>query len=584
MSRFGRALRDRQPDPAGRRWLFVPYDQLSDGIGPLSREEPRTLGIVLVETLWKPARRPYHKQKLALVLANLRHFALEQAARGVAIRHVAARGPYRAALELVSAALGPLRVMDPAERELRADLAPLVASGGLRVIPHEGWLTTEEDFRTSQRSGSPWRMDAFYRHVRRRTGILMLSARPVGGKFSFDPENRLSWAGDPPAPQPPRFRPDPITEEVGALVETVFARHPGRLDLAALPATRDDAEALWAWARTECLPSFGPYEDAMSVRSSGLFHARISALLNLHRLLPSRVIADVVSTTLPLASQEGFIRQVLGWREFVRHVHLATDGFRRLPGGAPPIAARPGDGGYARWAGRPWGEGAEKRAGSRLRATGSDQNAPVGGDPEGGAMPSALGASEPLPPAYWGAPSGLACLDRVVADVWAEGYSHHITRLMVLANLATLLGVSPRQLTDWFWVAYTDAYDWVVEPNVLGMGTYAVGDLMTTKPYVSGAAYIARMGDYCAHCGFDPKTTCPITPLYWAFLARHEGRLRDNVRLRLPLEALRKRPVARREDDSRTFQRVRAALTAGRALSGHATDAARPQWGRYGAD
>jgi deoxyribodipyrimidine photolyase-related protein len=400
VSRFGRALRDRQPDPAGRRWLFVPYDQLSDGIGPLSREDPRSVGIVLVENPWKAARRPYHKQKLALVLTNLRHFALEQAERGVAVRHRVAAGPYRTALEPLLPELGPLRLMEPAERELRVDLAPLVASGSLATLPHEGWLTTVEDFRASQRSDPPWRMDAFYRHVRRRTGILMRSAKPVGGKFSFDPENRRSWAGDPPAPQPPRFRPDPITEEVGALVETVFARHPGRLDLAALPATRDDAEALWAWARTECLPSFGPYEDAMSVRSSGLFHARISALLNLHRLLPSRVIADVVSTMLPLASQEGFIRQVLGWREFVRHVHLATDGFRRLPGGAPPIAARPGDGGYARWAGRPWGEGAEKRAGSRLRAAGSDRNAPVGGDPDGGAMPSALGASEPLPPAF----------------------------------------------------------------------------------------------------------------------------------------------------------------------------------------
>jgi len=545
VSQFGRALRERQPDPAGRRWLFVPYDQLSGEIGPLSREDPQNIGIVLVETLWKSARRPYHKQKLALVLANLRHFALEQAARGMAIRYVAASGPYRAALEPLIAALGPLRVMEPAERELRADLAPLVASGGLLVIPHEGWLTTAEDFRTSQRSGPPWRMDAFYRHVRRRTGLLMRQGKPVGGKFSFDPDNRLPWRGDPPAPRPPRFRPDAITEEVGDLVDNLFARHPGRLDLAALPATRQDAKALWTWASRECLPVFGPYEDAMSSRSSGLFHTRISALLNLHRLLPSRVVADVEGMTLPLASQEGFIRQILGWREFVRHVHLATDGFRSLPGSAPPIAEHPGD---------------------------------------GGATPSVLGASEPLPPVFWGTPSGLACLDRVVADVWAEGYSHHITRLMVLANLATLLDVSPRELTDWFWVAYTDAYDWVVEPNVLGMGTYAVGDLMTTKPYVSGAAYLARMSDYCAICAFHPKTTCPITSLYWAFLARHEVRLRDNPRLRLPLQALRKRPTARREEDARTFQHGRAALAAGRTLSVKGADQARPRKDRHGTD
>jgi deoxyribodipyrimidine photolyase-related protein len=280
----------------------------------------------------------------------------------------------------------------------------------------------------------------------------------------------------------------------------------------------------------------------MSSRSSGLFHTRISALLNVHRLLPSRVVADVAGMTLPLASQEGFLRQILGWREFVRHVHLATDGFRNLRG-APPIAARPED---------------------------------------GGATPSVLGASEPLPPVFWGTLSGLACLDRVVADVWAEGYSHHITRLMVLGNLATLLDVSPRELTDWFWVAYADAYDWVVEPNVLGMGTYAVGDLMTTKPYVSGAAYIARMSDYCESCAFDPTTTCPITRLYWAFLARHEMRLRDNPRIRLPLQALRKRPTATRKEDAQTFQRVRSALGAGRTLAPQAAEKATPRKGRRG--
>jgi deoxyribodipyrimidine photolyase-related protein len=146
------------------------------------------------------------------------------------------------------------------------------------------------------------------------------------------------------------------------------------------------------------------------------------------------------------------------------------------------------------------------------------------------------------------------------------------------------LDVSPRELTDWFWVAYADAYDWVVEPNVLGMGTYAVGDLMTTKPYVAGAAYIARMSDYCGRCTFGPKTTCPITRLYWAFLARHEGRLRDNLRLRLPLQALRKRPAAKREDDARTFQQVRSALGAGRTLSPQAAEKATPRKGRHGAN
>ncbi len=539
----------RQTDPAGRRWLFVPYDQVSDAIGPLAREEPRRLGIVLVENRWKAARRPYHKQKLALILANLRHFALEQAARGVAVRHVVANGPYRTALGPLARELGPLGVMEPAERELRADLLPLVEAGGLQVIPHEGWLTTAEQFRASQPGAPPWRMDAFYRHVRRASGLLMREGKPEGGKFSLDVANRLAWTGKPPAPAPPTFAPDPVTEEVGQLIERRFSHHPGRLDLATLPATAADAKTLWAWSKRACLPAFGPYEDAMSTRSSGLFHTRISALLNIHRLLPSRVVSEVAALDIPLQSKEGFIRQMLGWREFVRHVHVATDGFRRLPGGPPPIAQRPGDGGYRQWAGRPWP---------------SDARA---GDPDGGAAPSVLGGDMGLPPAFWGAPSGLACLDRVVADVWREGYSHHITRLMVLASIATLLDVSPRELTDWFWVAYTDAYDWVVEANVLGMGTYAVGDLMTTKPYISGAAYIERMSDFCELCAFDPKSTCPITPLYWAFLARHEGRLQGNARLGIALQAMKKRAPGRRRLDASLLRRVQERLLAGEILS-----------------
>ncbi|MCU0233905.1 MAG: cryptochrome/photolyase family protein [Thermoanaerobaculales bacterium] len=549
-SRFAAALAERQPAAVGRRWLFVPHDQLSDGIGPLAREAPEELGIVLVESPGTAARRPYHRQKLALVLANLRHFALEQAARGVAVRHLVARGSYREALAPLAAELGPLQVMRPAERELRADLAPLVAAGGLVELPHEGWLTTAEDFRRAQPAGPPWRMDAFYRFVRRRSGLLMAGSRPLGGAFSFDADNRRPWAGEPPAPAAPEFRPDEITLEVAALVERSFADHPGAVDPAALPATRADAEALWAWARDACLPSFGPFEDAMSRASSGLFHTRISGLLNLHRLLPARVVAEAAAMELPLASKEGFIRQVLGWREFVHHVHEVSDGFRDLPDGAPRCADSPGDGGWSRWSGGPWPE------------SGGDEGL------DGGACPSVLDAARPLPPCFWpGRPSGLACLDTVVADVWREGWSHHITRLMVLANLATLLGVSPRELADWFWIAYIDAYDWVVEPNVLAMGTYAVGPLMTTKPYVSGAAYIDRMSDFCAACDFEPRSSCPITSLYWAFLDRNRGALEGNPRMGVVMRSSAQRPPHRRRRDRLVFEWAASALERGEKLT-----------------
>jgi deoxyribodipyrimidine photolyase-related protein len=530
-SAFLQELDARQPDPAGRRWIYVPYDQLSDRIGPLAREAPATLGIVLIESRWKAARRPYHRQKLALVLANQRHFALEQAARGVAVRYIAADRSYAEALAPLVRELGPLRMMEPAELELRENLAPLVRAGGLDVLPHEGWLTTPDQFRAGAGADPPWRMDAFYRHVRRDTGILMdPRGKPIGGKYSFDTENRKPWKGDPPAPEPPAFVPDPITREVGDLIERDFASHPGRLDLTRVPATAADAERLWAWALESCLPRFGPFEDAMSTRSRGLFHTRVSALLNLHRLLPRRVVDDVAALDIPLASQEGFIRQVLGWREFVRHVHRETRGFRRIEGSRDQRI-----------------EGSTDR---RMDST-----------PESEA--SFLDADWRLPPAYWGTRSGFNCLDSVVHDVWDEAYSHHITRLMVLANIATLLGVRPRELTDWFWVAYNDAYDWVVEPNVLGMGTYAVGDLMTTKPYVSGAGYIHRMSDYCAACAFDPKKDCPLTDLYWQFLARNRERLAGNVRVAVPLRALDKRSAHKRARDLAVLHVVRRRLTAG---------------------
>ncbi|HTV20111.1 MAG TPA: cryptochrome/photolyase family protein [Polyangiaceae bacterium] len=546
MKVFRHELAARASDASRRRWFYVPYDQLSSELGPLSRIEPSEAGIVLVEAPAKAARRPYHQQKLALVIANQRQFALEQAARGVAVRVVVARAGYAEALEPLATELGGLHMMAAAERELRVELAPLVERGRLAVYPHEGWLTTRADFLAI--GDAPWRMDAFYRRVRERTGILMERGRPAGGRFSHDAENRKPWRGTPPAPDAPRFEPDAVTREVGELIESRYAHHPGTLDLSALPTTAADAEALWRWALEACLPEFGPFEDAMSVRSPGLFHTRVSSLLNLHRLLPGRLVHDVAQhAALPLSSREGFVRQILGWREFVRHVHVETDGFRSIAGEATHIAARAGDGGFGRWRGEPW--------------------PPAASAGDAGALRSALDAREPLPPAYWGEASGLACLDHVVAGVWRDGWSHHITRLMILSNLATLLGFDPRELTDWFWVAYTDAYDWVVEPNVLAMGTYALGDLMTTKPYVSGANYIHRMSDYCESCRFDPKKTCPITPAYWAFLARNAEALAGNPRLQVPLAALRNRSAAVRAEDARVATALRGALGRGEVVT-----------------
>ena len=539
-----------QRDEADLKWVFCPYDQLTDQLGPLASAPPEETGLILIENVWKSSRRPYHKQKLALVLSNMRHFALEQARRGVHVRYETCDGPYRELLESLAEELGTIAVMEPAERELREDLRDLVDRQLMAFAPHEGWLTSTEQFEEAC-GEPPWRMDSFYRRVRQNTDIMMDDGSPVGGKYSHDGDNREFWPGDPPAPTPLSFPVDPIKREVGELVEDRFADHPGRLDLERLPATAEDAEAQWAWAREHCMACFGPYEDAMSTRSRTIFHTRLSELLNLHRLLPKRVVNDVLELDIPINSKEGFVRQVIGWREFMRHVHSATDGFRELPDRTTEVRDEPGDAGYEAWHDRPW------------RASEHTGEPPM----DGGASPSALDADAALPPAFWGATSGLSCLDHVVTGVLEEGYSHHITRLMVLSNIATLLDVSPRELTDWFWSAYTDAYDWVVEPNVLGMGTFGVGELFTTKPYVSGANYIDKMSDYCDECAFDPGKDCPLREMYWAFLARNEDKLSDNRRMSLMYGNLRRRSDEKKQRDRRVFETVSDTLADGQTVT-----------------
>lgn len=525
---FLRALGQRsatRPSLGDKRWVYVPYDQLTTEVGPLSRSAPSETCVVLIESADKPARRRYHKKKLAFVLSNQRHFALELAERGFSVLYLMGSASYAAQLRGALSEHRPREVLvqRPAERELREELQSV---DGLRELANEQWLTTEDDFVGACGERPPWRMDAFYRYVRRRYDVLMTRERkPLGGRFSFDGENRSPWPGAPPAPVAPRFEPDEVTREVLALVEQRWPSHWGTLERFAMPCSREDARAFVDFVGRSCIEHFGPYEDAMSDDEPTLFHTQLSSLVNVGRVLPSSVIAAAVRALdeqrAPLQSVEGLVRQVLGWREFVRHVHERTDGFRTIAS----------DG-----------------------------------------RPSALDAHEPLPAAFWDRrETGLRFLDRTLQHVWNTGYSHHITRLMVLSNIATLLGVEPRALSDWFWIAYTDAYDWVVEPNVLAMGTFGVGQVMTTKPYVSGAGYIDRMSDHCARCRFDPSgkdrsRPCPLTAMYWSFLDRNVERLAQIDRIGPVVLAARKRTDAQRTRDAAVLAKVRAALAAGEAL------------------
>ncbi len=523
MSAFFEQVKRFEPtadEARSRRWIYVPYDRLHHGVGPLAEVKPEDAVVVLMESRAKGTRREYHKKKLTLVLSAMRHFALEQGERGCRVAYGSSPTSFSDGLLELQERWGwsELVVNRPAERELRVELREAKAERGLRVraVRDTAWLTTTEDFEgvfgklevqeDAARGGRQrqYLMDRFYRAVRRKTGILMDGAQPVGGQWSYDSENRKPYRGEVPVPERPSYPPDAITREVMALIEERHPEHFGKIEGFDLPVTRGQAEATWQFALGQLLPHFGPWEDAMSTVHPDLFHSLTSSSLNLTLLRPADMLRDVVAAYeaghVPLASAEGFVRQILGWREFMRHIHEATDGYRTL---------------------------------------------------QKDGAPSFLDAHRTLPPVYWGVQSGMRCMDTVVAQVIDKGWSHHITRLMVLSNLATLCGFSPRELTDWFWFGYVDAYDWVVEPNVLGMATFGDGGLTATKPYVSGAAYINRMSDYCGKCALNPKKatgpgSCPFTALYWSFLERNEAKLAGNLRMRMPLNTMLKKSAAER--------------------------------------
>lgn len=590
MPRFEKQINLHRPsrtDLSNRRWIYIPYDRFTDRTGPLTEQPAADTGIVIVESVAKALRRPYHKKKLVLLISNMRHFALEQAARGVSVLYQFTPGSHgQGLLDLQQHHNVPALVtMTPAERELRLDLATATAAGlKLDHVTDTTWLSQTEDFLNVYgefRNGKSYVMDRFYRKMRQKSGILMERGKPVGGKFSFDADNRNPYKNEVPIPRPPLFPPDALTDEVIGYVGEHYGHHFGSIENFNLPCDQTGSDALWTFALQELLPFFGPFEDAMRDDEQQLFHSQTSPLLNLARMLPLTLVQDVAAAaaegTIPLASAEGFIRQLLGWREFMRHLHEQTDGYRLidtpreqrprpqelspdLPSGSnavanaypPPLATLPTSAVMSTEA-SPSTSAIISAGGAANRSRSEETPAlpsPIAdpyADPYEGATPSALGANLPLPAAYWGVKSGLHCLDTCVQQVVDHGWSHHITRLMVLSNLANLCGFSPRELTDWFWFGYVDAYDWVVEPNVLGMATYGDGGLTATKPYVSGAAYINRMSNFCGHCRYDPKKTltddaCPFTALYWTFLERNKERLGSNFRMQMPYNTLRKKP------------------------------------------
>jgi deoxyribodipyrimidine photolyase-related protein len=352
------------------------------------------------------------------------------------------------------------------------------------VLPDRRFLCSAAAFRAWAQDRKQLRMEYFYRAMRRQTGLLMDGDQPVGGKWNFDAENRKPAARDLFMPRPSGFAPDAITEAVLELVDARFGDHFGELEPFWFAVTRADAEAALAAFIDQALPSFGDYQDAMLLGEPFLYHAAISQYLNCGLLDPLRVCRQVEAAyragTVPLNAAEGFIRQIIGWREFVRGIYW--------------------------WQGPDYGRSNE------------------------------LGAHRPLPWFYWSGETSMACLRACITQTREEAYAHHIQRLMVTGNFALLAGVDPHALHEWYLAVYADAFEWVELPNTIGMSQFADGGLLATKPYAASGAYIHRMSDYCGSCAYNVKAragpkACPFNLLYWRFIATHEPRLRGNGRM-----------------------------------------------------
>lgn len=451
------------------------------------------------------------KPRTALFLAAMRHFRDALLARKIPVRYTALddaansqtlAGELRRAVALVRPQKlivtepGDWRVWRALETEGEALGVPL------EVRRDRHFLCSIEEFRIHAAGRKQLRMEFFYREMRRKHRVLLDAAgEPEGGQWNFDPENRGSFGreGPPRHPAPRTFPPDATTRAVLALVEKRFAKHPGDLAHFDWPVTPVQARAALDDFITHRLAEFGRYQDAMWTEEPWLWHSRLSAAMNLKLLDPRDVIAAAERAwregRVPLASAEGFIRQILGWREYVRGIY-----WMQMPG-------------YL------------------------DRNA--------------LGAREPLPPFYWTGDTPMACLRAAIGQTLRLGYAHHIQRLMVTGLYALLLGIDPRRVHEWYLAVYVDAVEWVELPNTLGMSQYADGGVMASKPYAATGSYIDRMSNYCAGCRFDPKaatgdTACPFTTLYWDFLLRHERKLAANPRMSLQVKNLARLAPTRR--------------------------------------
>ena len=440
------------------------------------------------------------KPRTALFLAAMRHFALALQAAKRPLHYTRMdepgnAGSLAAQLQADIQRLKPGRLVMTAPGDWRVlqAIKGVAHANGLALDIHEDrhFFSSVADFAAHAKGRKSLRMEYFYREQRKRHRILMEGDEPVGGQWNFDADNREAFGAAGPGAVPPRahFKPDAVTREVIALVNTRFVAHPGRLDSFAWPVTRAQAlQSLQSFIQ-ERLPLFGRFQDAMWPGDPWLYHAHLSAALNLKLLNPREVVAAAEaahrSGHAPLASVEGFIRQILGWREYVRGVYWTQ---------MPDYLER-----------------------------------------------NALDAQQDLPAWFWTGATDMACLRDALTQTLEHGYANHIQRLMVTGLYTLMLGVKPQQVHGWYLAAYVDAVEWVELPNSLGMSQYADGGVMGSKPYIATGKYIQRMSPHCKGCRYDPAqrsgdSACPFTTLYWDFLMRHEKLLAKNPRMALQVK------------------------------------------------
>lgn len=471
------------------RLVLILGDQLTEGAGALSRADRARDVVVMAEVAAETGYVPHHPKKIALVLAAMRKFAARLVGQGWRVAYARLDDPGNAGSipgELLrrAAEFGTTSVlaMQPGEWRLRQALAELPLA--VEILPDDRFLCPPAVFAAWAEGRKALRMEHFYRLMRRRTGLLMECDDPAGGQWNYDHDNREPARDDLLRAPPLRHAPDAVTREVLDLVARRFASNFGALEPFWFATDRAGALASLAHFLRHHLPAFGPTQDAMLARDRFLHHAVIAPYLNLGLLTPLEVCAAAEAEwragRVPIASAEGFIRQILGWREYVRGIYDRH---------GPDYAAQ-----------------------------------------------NALGHDRALPAFFWGAPTRMACVAAVVAQTRDEAYAHHIQRLMVTGNFALLAGIDPAQVHEWYLAVYADAFEWVEAPNVIGMSQHADGGYLGSKPYVSSGAYIDRMSDYCGGCAYRVKDrtgprACPFNLLYWHFLDRHRDRFAGNPRM-----------------------------------------------------